>query len=375
MRAYHRSLARSIQRFRDGFDQLAEAHPQTAAQQLASLAGAARSHLVNMLHGPLDEVHRLARVIATACPTWRTGRNEPIIHIVSPLQHHIPWEILPLFDLRQRFTARDNVELARQAAAFLGFGARIERQSPELTSTDTVLDANGYLQIRFLQDASYTGVQEEMLFLDGLLPGVRVEGPYPPPCGSDEEPTVGQQLVDPTVGVDGSRRDKPDQIVHFGCHCAGGEAESWEDLEFRFSDGSPASQRTLKLHQLIDDMVMADPWDHPTAGERMPLVFINACGGAVIDPGTAVSMLTPFEKLRSRGMIGTTANVPDRVAAKFSRWFYIELFRGLSVTEAVSRARMRLLTDYANPLGLLYVYVGLPDLRALPIIEPIRQFA
>jgi CHAT domain-containing protein len=113
----------------------------------------------------------------------------------------------------------------------------------------------------------------------------------------------------------------------------------------------------------MDDMMMAEDWADPDRDERMPLVFLNACGTSVVDPRTAVSMMTPFLKNANRGIIATSANIPDRVAARFSRWFYTKLLSGLTVAEALYAARRDLLVTYANPLGVLYAYYGNPGLR------------
>jgi hypothetical protein len=103
---------------------------------------------------------------------------------------------------------------------FLGFGAQIERQFADAVSLDSALEGAGDLPMRVLYDAGYEGAQDEVSFFRGLAPRVRLDGPYlQTTLAVDDEPTVGQQLRNPTVATDGSRRDRPDQIVHFSCHC------------------------------------------------------------------------------------------------------------------------------------------------------------
>lgn len=362
------TLAEHLQTFRNGFDQVPESSVAAAAERLDELAKAARNFLATALAGDFAEIERLVDFVRESCPGWANGDAPPVVHIVNPLAHHLPWEILPLFHWRGRMTATTVGELAEQARMFLGFGARIERQFADAIRIDSVLDSTGHLPIRVLYDASYEGAHDEVTFFRSLAPRVHLDGPYPQaPVEAAGEPTVGQQLRNPTVATDGSRRDRPDQIVHFSCHCEASSGQDWEKFVLRFASDPASPRPNLTLATLMSDMIMAEDWTDPDRSRRMPLVFLNACGTSVVDPQSAVSMMTPFVKNANRGVIATSASIPDRVAALFSRWFYTKLLSGRTVAESLHAARRDLLVTYANPLGVLYAYYGSPSLRVHPV--------
>ena len=55
--------------------------------------------------------------------------------------------------------------------------------------------------------------------------------------------------------------------------------------------------------------------------------------------------------------------MPDLVAAVYARSFYGALLSGRTVGAALVTARQELLHEFGNPLGLLYVLYGDPDIR------------
>jgi hypothetical protein len=140
-----------------------------------------------------------------------------------------------------------------------------------------------------------------------------------------------------------------------------------EKFVFRFASEPESPRPDLTLATLMSDMIMAENWTDPDRDGRMPLIFLNACGTSVVDPQSAVSMMTPFVKNANRGVIATAASIPDRVAALFSRWFYTKLLSGQTVAESLYAARRDLLVTFQNPLGLLYAYYGSPGLRVHPV--------
>lgn len=83
-------------------------------------------------------------------------------------------------------------------------------------------------------------------------------------------------------------------------------------------------------------------------------------------------LLRPFQENRNRGIIGTAANVPDRIAAEVGRWFYTGLLAGATVGEALHGAKWRLLRDRGNPLGLLYCLHACAQMRIAPLPPPAR---
>ena len=54
--------------------------------------------------------------------------------------------------------------------------------------------------------------------------------------------------------------------------------------------------------------------------------------------------------------------MPDEVASAFSRYFYTYLLQGLSLGEAIHRAKWKLVELHQNPLGVLYTVYADPEL-------------
>lgn len=60
-------------------------------------------------------------------------------------------------------------------------------------------------------------VEELAWFADYGKHHIDLEGPYPD--GADRAPGLAEQIFDPRLLLDGTRREPPDQIQHFACHC------------------------------------------------------------------------------------------------------------------------------------------------------------
>ncbi len=94
-----------------------------------------------------------------------------------------------------------------------------------------------------------------------------------------------------------------------------------------------------------------------------PLVFINGCETAALEPSAAFDLVTGFiQTARAAGVIGTEITIFEKLACPFAQAFFRAfLVDDLPIGEAVRRARMRLLQD-GNPLGLVYIPFALPSL-------------
>ncbi len=95
-----------------------------------------------------------------------------------------------------------------------------------------------------------------------------------------------------------------------------------------------------------------------------PLVFINGCETAGLEPEQAIAFVRFFVRTASAaGMIGTQITVFEELACDFAetclRRFLVE---GQSIGEAVRNARLTLL-GMGNPLGLVYIPFALASLR------------
>jgi hypothetical protein len=364
-------LGRDIARVTDAFRERRSASPEEAGRALGTVAKIGRAFLSDVLRDPYDDFGQLSRFLRAACPTWHNREAAtPLIHAVAETDQYFPWELLPLFDPVATIEVRDQLELEQASLTFPGFAAIVERQDPDHVADGPFLDGWDPLPIRVVYDASYSGAQEEVGFFRGKGDLFRLKGPYPRDVGDDQAPTLASQLWDPALGVDGKRDDSPDQVIHFACHC---DAVAGDDANFAYRLADEQGRRmVVRLEDLTDELMRHSAvtalLPGPERRRDKPLVFLNACGTAVMDPACAISLLKPFRDNRNRGIIGTVANVPDRIAAELSRWFYTNLLvRGADVGHSLHEAKWRLLQDRGNPLGLLYSLHAFAGLRLAPV--------
>jgi hypothetical protein len=339
-----------------------------AGEALAKIAEAGHVFLGYVLRDPLGDINTLSCFLRAACPAWRNRQARvPLIHAVAEPDDYFPWELLPLFEPSAMIEVRDQPGLEDAARMFPGFATVVERSTPDRGPDGPFLNGWNGLPVRLVYDANLDGAHAEVGFFRGKGHLFRLEGPYPRDVTDTGAPTLAQQLCDPTLGVDGVRRSYHDQIVHFACHCEsdGGDTATFA---YRLAD-EHRRELMILLDKLVGELVRHAPSSARSADK--PLAFLNACGTAVIDPATAASLLKPFHDNRNRGIIGTAANVPDRIAAEMSKHFYTNLIgRAQTVGEALHGAKWRLLEDRGNPLGLLYGIHAGASLRVAPISTP-----
>ncbi|MEO3748841.1 CHAT domain-containing protein [Plantactinospora sp. B5E13] len=341
-----------------------------AGDSLTALGAYGRAFLFDVLADPQGDSGRLVEFLRTACPTWRARSAEPpLIHVVTRADHVFPWELLPLFAPTRPPPVRDQPGLESAALAFPGFAAVVERRDRD--DPQWSLDLAGWerLPVRMVYHSGYPGARRELDFFRSRGDRLRLEGPYPDDLDKPDAPSLAAQLCDPTLGVDGSRGVPADQILHFACDCEA-RPEDPDGHGYLLADEQRRELR-VRLTELKADLVERWVAQGPgRAGTDKPLVFLNACGTAVMDPHSAISLLQPFQRNGNRGVIGTSANIPDGIAAAFSRWFYTGLLTGATVGRALHEAKWRLLRDRGSVLGLLYSLHGLAGMRVTPV--PVR---
>lgn len=349
----------------------------TAGEVLAQLAALGRTFLFNVLPDIAEDSGRLVRFLRGACPTWRSRpAPTPLLHVIAEPGHFFPWELLPLFDPAPSAVVRDQPQLEQAALAFPGFAAIVERQDKDRPRPN--LDLRGWdrLAVRMVYHAGFPGARQELGFFRGKGSHVRLEGPYPADLEKQDAPTLAAQLCDPRLGVDGGQSVPADQVLHFACHCTARDDDP-DGRGYLLADDQER-ELLIRLDELESDLVAEYSMESfaPAPTERRsdkPLVFLNACGTAVMHPASAVSLLLPFQRNRNRGVIGTAANIPDRVAAEISKWFYTGLLTGSTVGQALHDAKWRLLEDRGSLLGLLYSLHGPAGMRIAPVPVPVRR--
>ncbi len=143
-------------------------------------------------------------------------------------------------------------------------------------------------------------------------------------------------------------KEKRAQLVYFYCH--GG-----------VSDGDPYIQVGARTEKgITPDNLRAERirWD-----ETRPLVFINGCRTAALEPDVAFEFISAFvEVAGASGVIGTEITVFEPLARTFAEECLRRFLLGAEIGDAVRGARLKLLKD-GNPLGLVYIPYVVADLH------------
>ncbi|MGK5533139.1 CHAT domain-containing protein [Streptomyces sp. URMC 129] len=339
------------------------------------------------LHEVFDVLHRLGRrlffltfglrpdVIQGLVDFWKRalpfGRNPalpPLVECLGDKETFLPLEYLPLHRLDPGPPITGPGDFLRACQALVGFSCLVRRTmlpAPLPNGLELHTGPDGLLPLRYLHHEQLAGAKEELAwFASAAADRVRVEGPYPD--GGDGRPGLPEQLYDPRLQLDGGRRELPDQIQHFACHCYAGLNEPLDnEIELR---GSGQDVR-LSLGTLAEDLVGLGA----SLGRRsfaLPLVVMNACGSARMHAASVLSFPYVFLMNGNRGFVGSETEVPDDVAAAFSKALYERfLLRQLPLGRSLLEARRHLLQTYSNPLGIVYSSYADPQLRVPPLTD------
>jgi len=98
-------------------------------------------------------------------------------------------------------------------------------------------------------------------------------------------------------------------------------------------------------------------WD-----ESWPLVFINGCRTAELDPSRALELVSACLQCSASGVVGTEITLFEPLACAFAEQFMRRFLAGVGVGQAIRGARLALLKEN-NPLGLVYIPYALASLR------------
>ncbi len=147
--------------------------------------------------------------------------------------------------------------------------------------------------------------------------------------------------------IDLLKKTKP-HIIYFYCHGILSESETLflqVGNSDEYIDGSILRAENIK-------------WNNPR-----PLVFINGCRTAALDPDNAINLVQDFIGSGGAGVIGTEITIFESLACSFAEEFLrLFLFKKLSLGASVRNARLKLLKE-GNPLGLLYTPFVIPSLH------------
>jgi hypothetical protein len=145
-------------------------------------------------------------------------------------------------------------------------------------------------------------------------------------------------------------RDGRPHVVYFYCH--GGVANRFPYLQ--------VGDATRGEGQIYADNLRSEriSWK-----QQPPLVFINGCHTAALEPESAYQLVSGFVKLSSAaGVIGTEITIFEPLARAFAEEFLRRFLGGEPVGTAIRGARLRLLAQ-GNPLGLVYIPYAIASLQ------------
>ncbi|MFG1375758.1 hypothetical protein [Xanthobacter autotrophicus] len=131
--------------------------------------------------------------------------------------------------------------------------------------------------------------------------------------------------------------------------------------------GDPASALILSLATVrLTDLLLALPPDGAKLADA-PILFLNTCQSAQLWNGVENSFVSFFLSRGARAIIGSEATIPAVFADRFGCEVMRRVFLGETIGEAVRQARLTLLRESRNPLGLCYSVYGAGDAR---LIQP-----
>ena len=341
----------------------------TVGEALRNLHNYGRELTRLLVQGDMQRMIRLEEAFGLAWPAWAsalwTDPDFPIPVVqVYGRDDAFPFELLPLFDfgaLPQKLGGDDALNAV--AARFLAFTAVVHRVLPVASTGDHVLRNKPALPVQFMRHRKLAAKEER--FLSSLAPHVDVEGPWPE---RQDEDSMRAALVAALYGggrlADGSPSAPPVQIQHFACHCdTTAELDDDYVLELTTNNGKKRPITFGAMRQGYDDRFFVDRKRRARA-----MIVLNACASSRTNPLTAWSFPHWFLGYGHRAFVGTETYVPDAIAGAYAACLYGRLLEGQRLGEAVVCARRDLIRDHHNPLGVLYVMYGDPDLA---VEEPI----
>jgi hypothetical protein len=131
-----------------------------------------------------------------------------------------------------------------------------------------------------------------------------------------------------------------DHLVYFYCH--GGLAQG-SRLYLRFGEHDDP----FTTAALMDEHIV---WR-----DSNPLVFLNGCRTGAIGPAAFSSAADDFRYHAACGVVATEITVFEESASLFAERFLDHFIGGTEVGEAIRLARVQLLQEHRDPMGLAYI--------------------
>jgi hypothetical protein len=333
-----------------------------------------------LLGSNAGNIERLRSFWRAAVPNWRwpSRTSPPVVDCLGDQAGMIPLELMPMFGMGAPPDSVDRAAFWALCREFVGLVCVVHRHLLPLSVVPVRplrRDHAGRIPMRYLQHDGLRGAAEEYKWLTVTATGcVTLEGPFP--TSDDKEPSIAQQIFDPSLLLAGGRRTLPDQIQHFSCHCYASPDVPPRKYEIELRGSGREVRVTLSELGTSKIGLVADAQDRviPAPPAELPLVFMNACGSSQLRATSSISFPHLFLDNGNRGFIGSEISMPDDVATAFSRLVYQRLLiEAQPLGQALFGARTELLERYGNPLGLAYAAYAHPELQVEPVVSQMLQ--
>ena len=335
----------------------------------------------------LPLLQELAREACTFPLHAKTHWNNPrwnadappfnLIQVEMPRESGIPVDFLPILDYARYRppAAAENINtLGELACSFLGFSSIVRRHIAAAPIRATILENIPRLPMKMFIYRRSKGARDEQKYLIGH-PDIDMDEGWPRPnhdLPSDAHfaDHLAAYLWEAKTrfGKDKPEEEHPDQICHFSCHSETKLKEPSSHYTIKLGQGGALGNRTVDLMSLTNAISRARSQNYSDRKQR-PLVFLNSCGSANLDPTAATSFPELFLQNGFTGFIGTEAVVPEDYAAAFAQEFYANMLSQELLGKAMLATRWNLLKAYNNPMGLIYSAFAEPEIsvrRPLP---------
>jgi hypothetical protein len=386
LKSEREDLRRDLDEFRKGFSAPSPRLLPDVGKALSRLHLRGRIILHHLFddHEKLVEARDMCR---EACPNWEQPGWDPdslaprLIEVRTAVEYGIPIDILPLLDPIKPSPVENLDDLARVAGSLLGFSGIVRRTFGDVPDERRLrIDNTGSFPLKMFWDVNLSGARSARQFFEENSAHFDFKGgPWPNGRESRDEETfceeVAAYLADPQSSFDGASGHQSDQLCYFFCHC---DTEKKAPGNYVLYLQGPRSRRhAVSLESLtneLNDRGTRDAGARRKADPR-PLVFLNACQSANIDPTAPASFPKLFlsKSLGFLGFIGTEATVPDWFGNMFAEIFYRHFVGGLQLGQALHAARWHMLKTRFNPQGILYTLYADPEIEVRNKVASLRE--
>jgi len=157
------------------------------------------------------------------------------------------------------------------------------------------------------------------------------------------------RVLEALQGGDGLRH-----LEYFYCHAGVAEAAK-RDFDKAYIGLSAAD------HGLTLEEIKLATTERQLSGR--PVVFLNACESVLMDGRFYDGFVPKFLSLGARAVIGSDCEIPSLFGGHFGMGFLDGFFAAKPIGELLLELRKRFLTEYQNPLGLIYRVFGNAEVR------------